>query len=204
MIKVFIVDDHEIIREGLRQILMDEKDIQIVGEAKDGKELLQKLKYVDSDVVIMDLNLRGKNGDDVIKDMKRLKIKSRVLVLTISPEQHYALKSFKAGAAGFIDKSVAIDDLVTAIRAVYEKGRYMSPAFAEQLAFDSITNANNNKPQLTYNELKFAILLNEGHDIKDIATDLGLDPANAVVVKRKIFKKLNIKSYLDLVHYFQN
>ncbi len=204
MIKVFIVDDHEIIREGLKQILMDENDIQVVGEARDGKELLQKLKHVDSDIVIMDLNLQGKNGNDVIKDMKRRKIKSKVLVLTISPEQHYALKSFKAGAAGFVDKSVAIDDLVTAIRAVYEKGRYMSPAFAEQLAFDSLTSSTDTKQQLTYNELKFAILLNEGHDIKDIATDLGMDPANAVVVKRKIFKKLNVKSYLDLMHYFQN
>jgi len=203
MIKVFIVDGHEIIREGLKQILMDEKDIDVVGEAKDGKELLQKIKLVYSDIIIMDLNLQGKSGNDVIKDLKRKKVKSKVLVLTINPEQRYALKSFKAGAAGFINKSAAIDDLVAAIHAVYEKGRYMSREFAEQLAFDSLSNSGE-KQQLTYDELKFAIMLNEGYDITDIATDLGLDTANAVVVRRKIFKKLNIKSYLDLVHYFQN
>ncbi len=203
MIKVFIVDGHEIIREGLKHILLDEMDIEVVGEAKDGKELLQKVKFVDSDIIIMDLNLHGKSGDDVIKDLKRKKIKSKVLVLTINPEQRYALKSFKAGAAGFINKSAAINDLVAAIHAIYEKGRYLSPEFAEQLAFDSLSNRSE-KQQLTYDELKFAIMLNEGHDIKDIATDLGLDSANAVVLRRKIFKKLNINSYLDLVHYFQN
>ena len=131
MIKVFIVDGHEIIREGLKHILLDEMDIEVVGEAKDGKELLQKVKFVDSDIIIMDLNLHGKSGDDVIKDLKRKKIKSKVLVLTINPEQRYALKSFKAGAAGFINKSAAINDLVAAIHAIYEKGRYLSPEFAE-------------------------------------------------------------------------
>lgn len=204
MIKIFIVDDHEIIREGLKQILMDDKEFDVVGEAKDGVELFQKIKKVDSDIILMDLNLPGKNGNELIKELKKKKIKSKVLVLTINPEQRFALKSFKAGASGFIDKSSAVDDLVAAIHSVYETGRYLSPSFAEQVAYDSLTSVDSKKQQLTYNELKFAMMLNEGHDVKNIASDLGIDHANAVAVKRKIFKKLNIKSYIDLVHYFNN
>ena len=202
MIKVFIVDDHEIIREGLKQILLDEKDLEIVGEASNGVELFQKIYNAESDVILMDLNLPEKNGNELIKELKKKRVKSRVLVLTISPEQRYALKSFKAGAAGFIDKSSAVDDLVAAIHSVYETGRYLSPSFAEQVAYDSLTSDVNDKTQLSYTELKFAMMLNEGFDVKNIAADLGLEHANAVAVKRKIFKKLNIKSYIDLVHYF--
>lgn len=204
MIKLFIVDDHEIIRKAVRQILSDEEDMEVVGEAADGIEMFSKLSQLTPDIVLMDLNLPGKNGLELIAEMKRKRIKARVLVLTINPEERSAVNSYKAGAAGFVSKNAAIEELVKAIHAIHTKGRYMNPDFAEQLAFDAIMASSRGLDELSSQELKVASMLNDGKDIREIATQIRISIPMALQLRRKIFRKLNINNYIQLVHYFRD
>jgi DNA-binding NarL/FixJ family response regulator len=204
MIKVFIVDDHEIIREGIKQILHDEKDIEVVGEAFDGEELFNKIDKVNSDIIILDLNLPGKSGLEIIDDLKRKRVKSKILVFSINSEERSAVRAFKAGASGYINKDSAVNELVNSIHSVYERGRYMNPVFAEQIAFELMQEKNQSKVVLTNSEFKFATMLNDGIEINKIAEKIGISMNAAVLLKRSIFKKLNISSYIQLVHYFKD
>ena len=136
MIKVFIVDDHEIIREGLKKILKEEADLKVVGEAQDGDEALAKIEDVDCDIILLDMNMPGRNGLDLLGDIKNLRPKVHILVLSIHPEDKFALRTLKAGASGYLCKDTALEELVIAIRKIHTKGRYLSTTLAEQLAFD--------------------------------------------------------------------
>ena len=136
MIKVFIVDDHEIIREGLKKILKEESDLVVVGEAQNGDEVLQNIKNIDCDIMLLDMNMPGRSGLDLLGDIKNLKPEMHILVLSIHPEDKFALRTLKSGASGYLCKDTALEELVVAIRKVHTKGRYLSTTLAEQLAFD--------------------------------------------------------------------
>lgn len=204
MIKVFIVDDHELIREGIKQIISQEADIVAVGEAGDGDEMMRKLSSVSCDIILLDLNLPGRNGIELIEDLKKRKVRSKILVLTINSEYRSAINAYKAGASGYINKDIVVNELVNSIRTVYKKGRYMDPEFAEQLAFNSLQEMKTSKPMLSSSELKFATMLNQGIDLKEIAEKTGISINAAILLRRKVFKKLNVDSYIQLVHYFKD
>jgi DNA-binding NarL/FixJ family response regulator len=202
MIKVFIVDDHEIIREGLKKILKEETDLVVVGEAQNGDEVLEHIKDIDCDIMLLDMNMPGRSGLDLIGDLKNLKPNMHILVLSIHPEDKFALRTLKAGASGYVCKDTALEELVIAIRKVFSKGRYISTTLAEQLAFDFMPD----KEQLPHETLsgreqEIMVMLATGKKVKDIAADLNLSISTVFTYRVRIFEKLKIKSNVELTHY---
>jgi len=202
MIKVFIVDDHEIIREGLKKILKEESDLVVVGEAQNGAELLEKIPNIDCDIILLDMNMPGRNGLDLLGDLKNLNPKLHILVLSIHPEDKFALRTLKAGASGYLCKDTALEELVVAIRKVYNKGRYLSTTLAEQLAFDIMPEKDQLPHELLSNrEQEIMVMLASGNKVKDIAAELQLSISTVFTYRVRIFEKLNIKNNVELTHY---
>jgi two-component system, NarL family, invasion response regulator UvrY len=202
MIKVYIVDDHEIIREGLKKILKEESDLQVVGEAQNGDELMQNLKHIDCDIMLLDMNMPGRSGLELLGDIKALKPQLHILVLSIHPEDKFALRTLKSGASGYLCKDTALEELVVAIRKVHTKGRYLSTTLAEQLAFDFMPEKDQlPHEQLSNREQEIMVLLATGKKVKDIAADLQLSISTVFTYRVRIFEKLKIKSNVELTHY---
>lgn len=202
MIKVFIVDDHEIIREGLKMILKEAPDLVVVGEAQDGAEAIKKLKVTEADIVLLDMNMPGRSSIELLSDIKAMKPKLHILVLTIHPEDKFALKTLKAGASGYLCKDTALEELVIAIRKIYTKGRYISTTLAEQLAFDVIPESDTPLHEnLSKREREILIKIASGVKAKDIAEELGLSISTVFTYRLRIFEKLNVKSNVELTHY---
>jgi DNA-binding NarL/FixJ family response regulator len=202
MIRVFIVDDHEIIRQGLKMILKEAADLVVVGEAQDGIEALRKIKNTDCDVMLLDMNMPGRSGIDLLADIKALKPKMHILVLSIHPEDKFALRTLKAGASGYLCKDTALEELVVAIRKIHSKGRYISNTLAEQLAFSIIPeNETPAANQLSSRENEILVKIASGVKVKDIAEELGLSISTVFTYRLRIFEKLNIKNNVELTHY---
>lgn len=205
MIKLLIVDDHEILREGLKRILNSETDMEVVAEADNGAKAMKLISEIDCDIVLLDLNLPDRNGTDLIAEIKKRKPKTQILVLSIYPEKKYAIPAFRRGALGYLNKDSALTELVTAIRRVQSKKRYMSMSLAEQLAFEN--NADNDRAQrsLTSLEGKIMLLIAGGKENKDIAKELTLSITSVAQYRRKVLEKLRLKNNVQLTHYaFEN
>jgi DNA-binding NarL/FixJ family response regulator len=204
MIKVFIVDDHEIIRVGLKKILKEESDFIVVGEAQDGVqlfEIMQKPDF-DCDIMLLDMNMPGRSGIDLLSDLKTIKPELHILVLSIHPEDKFALRTLRAGASGYLCKDIALDELVVAIRKIYTKGRYLSPTLAEQLAFDVMPQQDAlPHEQLSNRELEIMFMLAAGKNVKNIAAELNLSISTVFTYRVRIFEKLKIKNNVELTHY---
>lgn len=202
MIKVFIVDDHEIIRRGLKIILKDAFDLSVVGEAINGNDAIDKIPHTDIDVLLLDMNMPGKCGIELLTELKKLKPEMHILVLTIHPEDRFALKTLKAGASGYLCKDTALEELVNAIRKVHTKGRYISANLAEQLAFDLVPNENdNNISTLSEREQSILIKIASGEKIKNIAHEMNLSISTIFTYRMKIFEKLKLSNNVELTHY---
>jgi len=202
MIKVFIVDDHEIIRQGLKMILKEADDLIVVGEAQDGIEALQKLRITECDVILLDMNMPGRSGIDLLSDIKALKPKIHILVLSIHPEEKFALRTLKAGASGYLCKDTALEELVIAIRRIYSKGRYISNTLAEQLAFEIIPKPESiYRTQLSTREHEILVKIASGMKVKEIAHELNLSISTVFTYRLRIFEKLNIRNNVELTHY---
>lgn len=202
MIKVFIVDDHEIIRQGLKMILKAESDIQVVGEASNGEEALAKIRKTEIDIMLLDMNMPGRNGIDLLGDIKALKPKMNILVLSIHPEDKFALRTLKSGASGYLCKDTALEELVVAIRRIHTKGRYISTNLAEQLAFDVIVDTSSPAHDtLSNREREILIKLASGEKVKDIAVELNLSVSTVFTYRLRIFEKLKVTNNVELTHY---
>lgn len=201
MIRVFIVDDHEIIRQGLKMILKEAPDLTVVGEAADGNEALKKLRTAECDVLVLDMNMPGKSGIELLTEIKALRPKLHILVLTIHPEDKFALKTLKAGASGYLCKDTALEELEVAIRNIYNKGRYISNTLAEQLAFEVVPDNRTLHEQLSRRENEILIKIARGMKVKDIAAELNLSISTVFTYRLRIFEKLNVKSNVELAHY---
>ncbi|MBP6611660.1 MAG: response regulator transcription factor [Paludibacter sp.] len=205
MIKVFIVDDHEIIREGLKKILKEESDFVVVAEAQDGVEALEKIQHTDCDIMLLDMNMPGRSGIDLLSDLKIVKPQLHILVLSIHPEDKFALRTLKAGASGYLCKDTALDELVIAIRKIHSKGRYLSTTLAEQLAFDVVPDKDQLPHEsLSNRELEIMFLLAEGKKVKTIAKELTLSVSTVFTYRVRIFEKLKLKNDVELTHYAIN
>lgn len=201
MIRVFIVDDHEIIRQGLKMILKEAPDLTVVGEAADGNEALKKLRTAECDVLVLDMNMPGKSGIELLTEIKALRPKLHILVLTIHPEDKFALKTLKAGASGYLCKDTALEELEVAIRNIYNKGRYISNTLAEQLAFEVVPDNRTLHERLSRRENEILIKIARGMKVKDIAAELNLSISTVFTYRLRIFEKLNVKSNVELTHY---
>ncbi|MBC5772711.1 response regulator transcription factor [Pontibacter sp. KCTC 32443] len=203
MIKLLIADDFVLIREGLKKVLKNEQGITVVAEAESGAEVLNKVKKSEANFVVLDINMPVKSGLDVLLDLKRLHPQVPVLILSMYPEKTYALRSLKAGAAGYLSKESAADELVTAIQKIWNGGKYISGSLAELLAE---TVVNKNTPEVAHEILsdrEFQILckIGEGESLKSIADNLSLTLSTVNTYRNRIFMKMRFTSNTDLIRY---
>lgn len=201
-VRVLVVDDHTIVREGLKRILADAPELQVAGEAASGTEAIQMVREGRWDVMLLDVSLPGANGLEVLRAVKEHDPKLQVLVLTMYPEDQYALRMLKAGAAGYLTKEGAPGQLVTAIRKVAAGGKYISAAVAEKLAWE----LEGKKRAATHEELsnrEFEILrlIASGKTVSQIAQDLHLSVKTVSTYRMRLLMKLHMKSNAELTHY---
>jgi len=202
MIKVAIADDHPIVRAGLKQILSEDHDIDVAGEAGDGNTLLEQVRRHDFDVVLLDLTMPGPDGLDVLKQLKIEHPKLPVIILTVHPESQYALRILRAGASGYITKESAPDELIGAIRKVHRGGKYISVSLAEKIAFalDAGTEENPHET-LSDREYQVLCLLAAGNTVTEIAKELSLSVKTISTYRARILEKMMMKTNAELIHY---
>ena len=202
MTRIFIVDDHILIREGLKKILSTEPDLTIVGEAQSGNEALDKLDKCCCDVLLLDIALPDKNGLEVLKEMKTRHPKVHVMILSLYPEERYALRAMKDGADGYITKNSATDELFLAIRTVMGGKKYVSPVVAQELA-DHL-QSDQKQPaheRLSDREFQVLLLIGSGQTVSQIADKLSLSLSTVNTYRTHILVKMNLKTNVELVRY---
>ena len=202
MIRVVIADDHTIVREGLRQILAAEGDIEVVAEAIDGHEVQARVRALDFDVLVLDMSMPGKSGVELIRQVKTERPKLRIVVLTMHQENQYAVRAIKAGASGYLTKDGASAQLVQAIRKVAAGGAWISAEVAEQLAHQA-HGAGPASPHeaLTDREFQVLRLLVSGAPLTGIGTDLHLSVKTISTHKSRILEKLGLANQTELIRY---
>lgn len=202
MIRVAIVDDHALIRRGLRDSLNDAGDIQVVGEAGDYGGLRQLLRETPFDVLLLDINLPGRSGLDVLHSLAEESARIRVLVLTMYPEDQYAIRALKAGAMGYLNKSADPSQIVAAVRTLHAGRKYITPAIAEALA-ERLAVDDGGKPheRLSDREFQTMMRLAAGQRLSDIAAELNLSPKTVSVYRARVLEKLGAQSNADLTAY---
>jgi DNA-binding NarL/FixJ family response regulator len=201
-IHVLIADDHAIVRQGLRQILSETDDLLIAGEADDGAEALQLARQRPWDVFLLDVSMPNRNGIDTLKQLKKEFPRLPVLILSMHPEEHYAVRALKAGAAGYLTKQSAPEQLVTAIRQVAAGKKYVSPAVALQLAEAIADNAD--KPpheRITDREYQVLVLIATGDTLTQVAEKLNLGVATVSTYRARLLEKMSLKSTAELIRY---
>jgi two-component system invasion response regulator UvrY len=202
MIKVLITDDHPVVRRGIRQILEDDDRIEMVHEAGKGKELLDKLREQKYDVVLLDISLPGGNGLDLIGQVKKVQPSVAVLMLSIYSEELYAIKALKFGASGYLTKTSAPEELLTAIHKVSKGERYISLSLADKLADDLVNKSDKQVFQtISARETDVLILLAAGKTFTQIATELSLSPKTISTYRERLLTKLKLKTTSELIRY---
>jgi len=201
-VKVLIADDHEIIRQGLKTIIAETSDLCVVAEAENGNEVLEKIKNIDVDVVVLDYDMPEKNGLDTLIELKSIFPKIPVLVLSIFPEDHYGTRFLKAGAAGYLGKASASDQLVEAVRKVSRGGKFVSPELTDKL----VANLNKDSEKLphealTDREFQVFCMLAAGKKLKEIAETLCLSVNTVSTYRSRILVKMDVENNADLIHY---
>ena len=202
MIKVLIADDHAIVRKGLRQIVKEQAAYMEVDEAADGQEVLEKIMAGEWDVLVLDISMPKRSGLDILQEVKHVKPNLPVLVLSVHPEEQYAIRVLKAGASGYMNKDCALDELVRGIQKVVGGGKYVSPTLAEKLAFD-LSGQNNRLPQESLSDREFSVLLliGAGKSVSEIATELSLSVKTVSTYRARVLEKLSFHSNADLIRY---
>lgn len=202
MIRLVIADDHAIVRSGLKQIFALVPDLEVVGEATNGGEVLDSLRRVTFDLLLLDLNMPGISGVDLISRVKAHCANLPILVLTMHDEAQVAARVLKAGATGYITKDCEPAILLAAIRKVAAHGHYIAPAMAEKMAFDATSTATR-PPHTRLSEREQAVfqLLIQGKGVNEIAAQLALSNKTVSTHKVRLMEKLNLASIADLMRY---
>ena len=204
MLKILIADDHPVFRRGLKQIIAETTDIVVADEAADGLEVLNKVKVGDFDVVLLDISMPGKTGIDVLAQLKYERPKLPVLMLSMHPEEQYAVRALRAGASGYLTKESAPDELVGAIRKVSTGGKYVSSSLAERLA--SLLQKAEQLPHdiLSRREYQVMCLMASGKTVSEIAKELSLSVKTISTYRSRILEKMKMKNNAELTRYAIN
>jgi two-component system invasion response regulator UvrY len=201
-VRILIADDHPVVRRGLRDIVANEQDMTVVGEAQSGDEALEMARKLDWDVAVLDYSMPGCSGADLVREVKRHHPERPVLVLSVLPEEVHAGRVLKAGGAGYINKASANEDLTSAIRKVVSGGKYVSAAFAERLATE-LAEGGEKPPHnlLSDREYRVMWLIASGKQINEIAEELSLSPSTISTYRARILRKLELSNNAALVRY---
>jgi two-component system invasion response regulator UvrY len=202
MIQVLIVDDHAIVRRGLRELVSDEFRGAAFGEASDARQAQEQLRKKEWDLALIDINLPGKNGLDLLKELKAEWPKLPVLVLSGHPEDQFAVRALKAGAGGYMTKESAPEELAKAIRKILAGGRYVSPALAEKLAL-GVKKDPTRTPHETLSDREYEVMsrIALGKTVKEIAEELSLSAKTISTYRARVLEKLDVKNSAEIVQY---
>ena len=202
MIKVLITDDHPVVRQGIRQMLTEYTDIELVDEAGQGGELLDQVSKQTYDVVLLDISMPGKNGLDLLKDVKSLRPELPVLILSIYSEKQYAIRALKSGASGYLMKSTLPEELIAAIRRVTSGKKYITSSLAEIIATD-FDQPSEKSVYESLSDREFDVLcqLGSGKAIKEIGKDLSLSPKTISTYRERILDKLKLKTTAQIIRF---
>ncbi|MFN7925000.1 MAG: response regulator transcription factor [Bryobacteraceae bacterium] len=202
MIRVLIADDHPIVRKGLVQILAEQGDLQIVGEARNVAEVMEHLSRSVPDVLMLDVNMPGRSGLDAIRDIKQLCPRLPILVLSIHPEDQLAVRTLAAGASGYLNKESAPDLLVAALRKLHSGGKWVSPALAEALVA-SIQQPESAEPHRLLSDREYTVLVKiaSGRTVSQIAEELNLSVKTVSTYRARVLEKMNMSTNAELTRY---
>jgi DNA-binding NarL/FixJ family response regulator len=202
MIKILIADDHRMFREGLKHILAEYPDLVVTDEANNGQEVLDKIWKNNYDMVLLDITMPGMTGLEALKQLKNDKPKLPVLILSMHPEEQYAVRVLRAGASGYLTKESAPDELITAIRKISQGRKYITPSLAERLA--SEVEADSEKPLhdlLSDREYQVLRMIAAGKTVKYIARELSLSIKTVSTYRTRIMEKMKMKTNAEVMHY---
>jgi len=200
--KILIADDHTIFREGLKHILTEYPDMVVADEARNGREVLDKIWNNDYDMVLLDISMPGMTGLEALKQLKNDRPKLPVLVLSMHPEEQYAVRALRAGASGYLTKESAPDELMTAIRKISQGRKYITSSLAERLALEM--EADSEKPLhdvLSDREYQVLRMIAEGRTVKHIAEELSLSIKTVSTYRTRIMEKMKMTTNAELMHY---
>ena len=202
MIRVLIVDDHAILRRGLRALLSDEFHGAAFGEASDARQALEQLRKEKWDVALLDITMPGKSGLELLKEFKAARPKLPVLVLSAHPEDQFAVRVLKAGAAGYMTKESAPEELVQAIRKILAGGRYVSPTLAEQFVLN-VRKDFTRAPHETLSDREYEVMcrIASGKTVTEIAGELSLSVKTISTYRARILQKLGVKNSAEIARY---
>jgi len=202
MKRILLIDDHEVVREGVKKILNVKPDTTVFGEASAAAEALKLVREQDWDVVLLDLSLGGRSGLELLKELKQIRPRLPVLILSMHPEEQYARRAFKAGAAGYVTKDSSKAELVEAVSSVAAGGKYVSRALAEKLIFD-LDRGSDRPPHETLSdrELEVMRLLASGKTVTEIAAFLSLSDKTISTYRARVLEKMGINTNAELIRY---
>jgi len=201
-IKILIADDHPIVRAGFKQVISDMPDMLVADEASNGQEVLQLIGKKDYDLVLLDISMPGRSGLEILKDLKSEKPKLPVLILSIYPEEQYAIRALRAGASGYMTKASAPNELILAIRKISEGGKYISASLAEKLAY--YLDGDATKPPhetLSDREYQVMLMIASGKTVTEIANELCLSVKTISTYRTHIREKMKMKNNAEITLY---
>ena len=202
MIRALITDDHAVVRRGLKDLLTDSQHIDVAGEASNAREAMQHVRSGQWDVMILDINLPDRNGLDLLRDLKSERPDLPILILTVCPEDQFAVRALRSGAAGYLTKASAPAELVDAVEKVAGGGRYVSPAVAERLAV-LVGGEYDGLPHEALSEREYQVtrMLASGKTVSQIAAEMNLSVKTVSTYRSRALRKLHLKTNADLVRY---
>jgi len=199
MIKVLLVDDHELVRTGIKRLLDDTSGIKVVGEAETGEEAFIEVKQHKPDVVLMDVNMPGIGGLEATRKLLQVVPGIKVIVVTIHAEEPFPTRLLEAGASGYLTKDCGINEIVNAIRAVCEGERYISADIAQEIALNVMPGSNQSPFQtLSQREMQVMMMVTQGQNVQAISDKLCLSPKTISTYRHRLFEKLNVENDVEL------
>lgn len=200
-IRILIADDHPIFRQGLKHAFSETSDLEVAGEASNGSELLEKIRSGNYSVILLDISMAGKDSLDTLKQLKTERPKLPVLVLSVYPEDRFAVRFIRAGASGYLTKESVSDQLLDAVRKVARGGRYVSQALTEKLAFDFADHEKQPHEYLSDREYQVFCMIGAGKSLTEIGKELSLSVKTVGTHRTHILEKMKMKNNAQLIQY---
>jgi DNA-binding NarL/FixJ family response regulator len=200
--KILIADDHSVVREGLKQFVKTLDEVKLIDEAVDGNDAWAKIRDERYDLVILDVSMPGMSGLDVLRNIKERNLQTPVLMLSVHPQEQYAVHAFKLGASGYISKDNAFEELTLAIKKIISGGRYIGNAFAEKLIFNGYDSGNRlPHEKLSEREFQVMVLLAKGKSVMEIAKEIFISDKTVSTYRARILEKMGFKKNAELTIY---